>query len=112
MSPLQQLRAEGFRVTSSGGKLVVEPRSALTDATRQTIRASKAEILAEIERDAPLDLRPGFQAALRLGKLVTCWRCENFQPRSGAYPDGHCGRLDAPAWRHVPFQCAEYAARA
>jgi len=48
MTALVRLRAAGLKLTASGGRLLVEPRSALTDELRELIRANKSALLKEL----------------------------------------------------------------
>jgi hypothetical protein len=49
---LKQLRGHGLVLSAAGDQLLVQPRSALTEPLRETIRASKAAILGELEDEA------------------------------------------------------------
>jgi hypothetical protein len=51
---LARLSGLGLRLTREGDGIRVAPRSALTDETRNLIRAHKAELLAEIAKTEPL----------------------------------------------------------
>ena len=73
MALLAELRARGLRVTVDGDKVIVAPRSGLTDELRALIRANKPVILREVaaETRPALEMR-GALAARRLlddGKL-------------------------------------------
>jgi hypothetical protein len=52
MSTLASLRRHGLRVKSDAGRLLVEPRAALTEALRSTIRINKGAILRELSAEA------------------------------------------------------------
>jgi len=45
---LRALRERGLRITTDGDRLLIEPRSALTDELREAIRAEKPSILREL----------------------------------------------------------------
>lgn len=61
---LAMLRAAGLSLRADGQALHVEPRSALTDDLRETIRANKNAILRELSAEAP-PLTPEQEAARR-----------------------------------------------
>jgi hypothetical protein len=49
MALLAQLRNEGLTLRAVGEQLLVEPRSALSDSLRSTIRANKTAIVRELK---------------------------------------------------------------
>lgn len=110
MGLLSRLHEQGLTVALAGGRLQVEPRSALTEALRATIRINKGTLIREVE-DAlagQFDLTDQFSAALRLGALQVCEPCIHFRPRPGREPDGWCGKFADATWARVPFQCTGY----
>ena len=51
MARLAQLRDQGLTLQAAGEQLFVEPRSAITEPLRETIRANKTAILRDLEAD-------------------------------------------------------------
>ena len=65
------LRESGFSIGLNNSRLQIAPAEKLTDELKQTIRRSKAEILAELQREARrqkviamLEAAPGTQRAI------------------------------------------------
>jgi hypothetical protein len=52
MALLEQLRNEGLRLRVAGDQILVEPRGALTESLRATIRANKIELLRDLAHEA------------------------------------------------------------
>jgi hypothetical protein len=52
MQVLAQLRQCGLRLSATDGALLVEPKKALTDELRETIRANKPTLLRELAEEA------------------------------------------------------------
>jgi hypothetical protein len=120
MGLLGQLRDQGLQFTAEGDRLNVQPRAALTDALRTTIRINKPAILRalkveweahrkalQITRDAaPLE---EYRAGLTLGRLHLCGNCSAFTFASDPASMGQCSRF-GDAWPFVPFYCAAFQA--
>jgi hypothetical protein len=120
MSTLAGLRRHGLRVKSDAGRILVEPRAALTDALRSTIRINKGAILRELSteaatrREAIIDAREAaplkeYRAALLLGRLHICGNCSRYSFGPDPAGPGSClehgeGLL---AFR-MPFQCSSF----
>jgi TubC N-terminal docking domain len=49
---LSELRSAGLTVSANGGRVIVAPKERLTDAMRASIKASKLDLLADLEREA------------------------------------------------------------
>jgi hypothetical protein len=102
---VNRLRARGARLEVDGETLVVSPRSVLTEADRQAIRAMKPAILALLTRAAPPQSDPAvvlaevrearrawwgacFEAAEALG-----WPTLDVRPGVHVGPGEHAWRL-------------------
>jgi hypothetical protein len=122
MSTLASLRRHGLRVMSDAGRLLVEPRAALTDALRSTIRINKGAILRELSTEAatrrkaiiaareaaPLE---EYRAALLLGRLHICGNCSRYSFGFDPAGPGTCFKHGEGllAFR-MPFQCSSFQA--
>jgi hypothetical protein len=107
---LGRLRREGFTLTRNGDKIMVAPRSRLTDELREAIRQHRAEILAA------LATMEAFAAAIRSGALQQCQACRHFTkliPADGdklGVPDaGWCRRYSVATHPITPFWCDAYS---
>lgn len=132
---LAELRTVVLRFAIDGDRLLVEPKSALTDALRTVIRVNKPAILRELADDANKQaLAPGhplqhpelpqsqtgrvrdttplvnFREALVLGRLHVCCNCSAFSFGTVPAGIGHCRRFDVEAWPFVPFWCSGFEA--
>lgn len=114
MSLLAQLRGQGLHLKADGGKLLVQPRTAITDAVSATIRVNKATILRELAAISTARDAAGLEewrAPLVLGRLHLCGNCARHT--FGADPGGlgtcavHGEGLVAFA---MPFHCPEFQA--
>ena len=122
MGVLAHLREHGLRITADGGRLLVEPRTAITEAIKSTIRVNKGAILRELSAEAS-DRRTAIQAAaqaaspvlddfrqaLVLGRLHVCGNCSRYtfgQDPAGA---GTCSvHGDGLLAFAMPFDCRDF----
>lgn len=100
---LDDLAARGVTVRLVEGRLAAGPPAVVTPEIRETILRHRAGLVGALE--ATVDLRPGFETAIRQGALVVCDGCLHFEGRPGHRPDGWCRRHDQETWRLVPFTC-------
>jgi TubC N-terminal docking domain len=108
---LAELRAAGLQLTAQDGMVYVEPKSALTDELRATIREHKPAILRVLEQEAVArmtEMVTEFAEGLRIGCVVLCEHCVAFTSRPDSLPDGWCSRYQCETWSRVPFACAGY----
>jgi len=122
MGVLAHLRNQGLRITADGRRLLVEPRAAITEAIKSTIRVNKGAILRDLSAEAS-DRRAAIQAAaqaaspvlddfrpaLLLGRLHVCGNCSRSafgQDPAGA---GTCSMHgDGLVAFAMPFECREF----
>jgi hypothetical protein len=99
------LRRRGFAISAKGDGVLVSPASKLTDADRQAIRASKAELLAALAAEASAETPPGQATVVRHRPTYlpcscpsgVCWPCCNRPCEVCGAPTGsafirRCGR--------------------
>jgi hypothetical protein len=119
MELLVTLRNAGLRLRADAGRLLVEPRAALTEATRATIRINKRAILRELDvevatwrnamaaaaEQAGLD---DWRAPLLQGTLHLCGNCRHL--RCDIDPAGrcHCGLHGEGLMPFLPFHCPDF----
>ncbi len=105
---VEHLMNIGVTLTPSGDHILASPRELLTPGVKELIRANRARLLDHLRLTAPVDLRPGFEDALRLGVLIVCRGCRHFESRPGDRPDGWCRHHGTEAWANVPFDCRQH----
>jgi hypothetical protein len=110
ISTLIAIRLNGIRLRVLDGRLLAEPKDALSDYTRTLIRDSRDALVELLESDPSADSLQDHAAALHLGRLVTCSRCQHCTASPTEQPDGLCDQ-HGPVWRNVVFQCPDYCAR-
>lgn len=75
-SLLQHLQAAGLALDAQGDRVIVRPRSLLTDADREAIKANKAELLELLT--GPTSLEPAWTAPYPCKDAArTCADCAN-----------------------------------
>jgi hypothetical protein len=118
---LGSLRGLGLRVRAQDQKLFVEPRSAITEEIKSTIRINKGAILRELEiegakrcaaviaaRDAAgLDY---WRAALVLGHLHLCGNCDSYAFGADPAGLGSCKKHGDGLLAYLPFSCRDFVA--
>jgi TubC N-terminal docking domain len=107
---LERLRREGFTLTRDGDKIMVAPRSRLTNELREAIRQRRAEILAT------LATTEAFAAAISSGALQQCQACRHFmklipadRDNLGVPDGGWCRRHNVATHPITPFWCDGYS---
>lgn len=124
MNLLSHLRQQGLRIIADGGRLLVEPGAAITDAIKSTIRINKAAILRElaaeaVERDnailaaaqAAHPMLEEDRAALTLGRLDICGNCSRYAFGPDPAGSGSCSlHGDGLLAFAMPFDCREFDA--
>jgi uncharacterized membrane protein len=119
MALVVRLREQGLRLKPAGQNLIVEPRSALTDALRELIKRNKPEILRELADEArrshraiaaARDAAPlaDFRAALVTGRLYLCCNCAQFAFTADPAALGRCHRFSVEAAPFIPFWCVGF----
>ena len=74
---LARLRSHGLTVRADGDRVIVSPRTSLTEELRAMIRANKAGILRELEAEAMCDAcardEPGQCDRRAPPEWLSCW---------------------------------------
>jgi hypothetical protein len=119
---LASLREQGLRVTAEGQSLFVEPRLAITEALKSTIRINKGAILHELEvedserRAAIIAARAAagleyWRAPLLLGRLHLCGNCSRYAFGPDPAGSGTCSlHGDLLLAFAMPFPCPDFVA--
>lgn len=110
IATLNAINLHGIRLRVAGGRLLAEPKAAVTDCARTLIREHRDALVELLESDPSADSLQDHAAALHLGRLVLCQRCTRFQHLPHERPDGAC-ELHGPVWARVPFTCPDYKPR-
>lgn len=108
---LTAINLNGIRLRVVDGRLLAEPKDALTDDLRAFIRQSRTALVELLEPAEPgADSLQDYSAALHVGRLVVCSRCQHFTASPAEQADGVCARHGA-VWSNVVFDCPEYVGR-
>jgi hypothetical protein len=111
ITTLIAINLHGIRLRVDNGRLLAEPKDALTDELRALIRQSRAALVELLEPAEPgADSLQDYCAALHLGRLVACGRCQHYTATPAEQPDGVCDH-HGPVWSNVVFDCPEYIGR-
>jgi hypothetical protein len=121
MGVLAHLRNQGLRITADGGRLLVEPRAAITEAIKSTIRVNKGAILRELSAEASdrhtaiqaagQAARPvldDFRQALALGRLHVCGNCSRYTFGTDPAGGGTCSLHGDGLLAFLPFDCRDF----
>jgi hypothetical protein len=120
MNLLARLRSQGLRIVARSGRLLVEPKAAITEATRTTIRINKAALLRELEAETRERHRAiqaaceaaqlgQYRTALLLGRLHLCGNCASFTFGLDPAGPGACTKFgDGPVPFAAPFWCSGF----